>query len=71
MVVLFAVDLTPIGCCRPSSTQPGIVLGLVFSLFGPPGGWTPLVRVVLGGGVLLLLARGLSPHPRAGRPGHG
>jgi leader peptidase (prepilin peptidase)/N-methyltransferase len=54
MIVLFMIDLhhriLPNGI-----TLPGIAVGFVCSVFLPPGWWSSLVGLALGGGVLLAI----------------
>jgi len=54
LIVLFVVDLRHHRLPN-AVTLPGILAGLLFSLFGPPG-WTASLRgIVLGGGLLWLI----------------
>ena len=55
MVVLFVIDLEH-RILPDVITLPGIVLGLIFSLFLPPGWLDSLIGLVVGGGSLWLLA---------------
>jgi leader peptidase (prepilin peptidase)/N-methyltransferase len=54
LIVLFAIDLEH-HLLPNVITLPGIVLGLVFSLFLPPGLIDALVGVLVGGGALWLI----------------
>jgi leader peptidase (prepilin peptidase)/N-methyltransferase len=54
MVVLFVIDLDH-RILPDVITLPGIILGLLFSLFLPPGWLDSLIGLALGGGVLWLL----------------
>jgi leader peptidase (prepilin peptidase)/N-methyltransferase len=55
LIVLFAIDLEH-QLLPNAITLPGIVVGFVFSLFGPPG-WLPsLIGIVVGGGILFAIA---------------
>ena len=51
MIVLFVIDLQH-QILPNAITVPGIVIGFVFSLFLPPGWFSSLLGIVLGGGVL-------------------
>jgi leader peptidase (prepilin peptidase)/N-methyltransferase len=55
MIVLFVIDLRH-RILPNVITVPGIVLGLLFSLVFPPGIVSSAAGVVIGGGVLLLIA---------------
>jgi leader peptidase (prepilin peptidase)/N-methyltransferase len=55
MIVLFVVDLRH-RILPNVITLPGIVAGFLFSLFLPPGWFESLIGIVVGGGVLLLMA---------------
>ncbi len=55
MIVLFAIDLHH-RILPNVITLPGIVAGVVFSLFLPPGWLSSLIGVVAGGGVLFAIA---------------
>jgi len=57
LVVLFGIDLEH-QILPNSITLPGIVVGFVFALVGPPGWLASLVGIVLGGGVLYGIAWG-------------
>ena len=57
LVVLFGIDLEH-QILPNSITLPGIVVGLLFSLAGPPGWRASLLGVLLGGGVLYAIAWG-------------
>ena len=57
LVVLFAIDLEH-HLLPNVITLPGIVVGLVFALVGPPGWQASLLGVLLGGGVLYAIAAG-------------
>lgn len=59
MVVLFAIDLEH-QILPDVITLPGIVAGLLFSLFLPPGAMSALLGAVAGGGVLFLIAEAWS-----------
>lgn len=59
MVVLFAIDLEH-QILPDVITLPGIVAGLLFSLFLPPGAVSALLGAVAGGGVLFLIAEAWS-----------
>jgi leader peptidase (prepilin peptidase) / N-methyltransferase len=59
MVVLFAIDLEH-KILPDVMTLPGIVAGLLFSLFLPPGIVSALLGAVAGGGVLFLIAEAWS-----------
>ena len=54
MVVLFAIDLEH-QILPDAITLPGIVAGLVFSLFLPPGIRSSVLGILVGGGVLFLI----------------
>lgn len=54
MIVLFVIDLEH-RILPDVITLPGIVLGLAFSLFMPPGWRDALIGIVLGGGSLWLM----------------
>lgn len=55
LVVLFGIDLEH-QILPNVITLPGIVVGLAFSLLGPPGWRAALLGVLLGGGVLYAIA---------------
>jgi leader peptidase (prepilin peptidase) / N-methyltransferase len=55
LIVLFAIDLEH-HLLPNAVTLPGIVVGLVFSLFTPPGLRDAIIGVVLGGGILFVIA---------------
>jgi leader peptidase (prepilin peptidase)/N-methyltransferase len=55
MVVLFAIDLRH-RILPNVITLPGIVLGVAFSLFMPPGWLSSLIGLAAGGGVLFAIA---------------
>jgi len=57
LVVLFGIDLEH-QILPNSITLPGIVVGVAFSLLGPPGWRASLLGVLLGGGVLYAIAWG-------------
>ena len=57
MIVLFAIDLRH-RILPNVITLPGIVAGIVFSLFLPPGLVSSLLGLLLGGGVLFVIAEG-------------
>lgn len=57
LIVLFGIDLEH-QILPNAITLPGIVLGLAFSLAGPPGWRASLLGVLLGGGVLYAIAWG-------------
>ena len=57
LIVLFGIDLEH-QILPNSITLPGIVIGLLFSLIGPPGWRASLLGVLLGGGVLYAIAWG-------------
>lgn len=57
LVVLFGIDLEH-QILPNSITLPGVVVGLIFSLAGPPGLKDALLGVLLGGGVLYAIAAG-------------
>ena len=57
LVVLFAIDLEH-HLLPNVITLPGIVVGLLFALLGPPGWQASLLGVLLGGGVLYAIAAG-------------
>ena len=54
MIVLFVIDLQH-QILPNVITVPGIVIGVILSFFLPPGWFSSLLGVVLGGGVLLLI----------------
>jgi leader peptidase (prepilin peptidase)/N-methyltransferase len=54
MIVLFAIDLRH-RILPNAITLPGIVLGLAFSLFLPPGWLSSLIGLLAGGGVLFVI----------------
>jgi leader peptidase (prepilin peptidase)/N-methyltransferase len=55
LIVLFAIDLEH-HLLPNAITLPGIVVGFVFSFFTEPGWFASLLGIVLGGGVLFLVA---------------
>ena len=55
LVVLFAIDLEH-HVLPNAITLPGILVGLSFSVIGPPGWTAALIGAVAGGGVLFLIA---------------
>ena len=55
LIVLFAIDLEH-QILPNVITLPGIIAGFVASLFLPPGWWSSLVGILLGGGVLFAIA---------------
>ena len=55
LLVLFAIDLEH-HLLPNAITLPGIVVGFVFSLFGPPGWLSSLIGIAVGGGVLWAIA---------------
>lgn len=57
LIVLFGIDLEH-QILPNSITLPGIVIGVLFSLSGPPGWRASLLGVLLGGGVLYAIAWG-------------
>jgi leader peptidase (prepilin peptidase)/N-methyltransferase len=57
LIVLFAIDLEH-QILPNVITLPGIVVGLAFSLFLPPGPWSAIVGILIGGGVLWAIATG-------------
>jgi leader peptidase (prepilin peptidase)/N-methyltransferase len=57
MIVLFAIDLEH-QILPNTITLPGIVLGLAASVLLPPGWRSALIGVLVGGGVLWLIAEG-------------
>jgi leader peptidase (prepilin peptidase) / N-methyltransferase len=57
LVVLFAIDLEH-QILPNAITLPGIVVGLAFSLLGPPGWRASLIGILVGGGVLYGVAAG-------------
>ena len=57
LIVLFGIDLEH-QILPNSITLPGIVIGVLFSLAGPPGWRASLLGVLLGGGVLYAIAWG-------------
>lgn len=57
LIVLFGIDLEH-QILPNSITLPGIVIGVLFSLIGPPGWRASLLGVLLGGGVLYAIAWG-------------
>ena len=59
LIVLFGIDLEH-QILPNAITLPGIVIGLAFSLVGPPGWRAALLGVLLGGGVLYAIAWGYS-----------
>jgi leader peptidase (prepilin peptidase)/N-methyltransferase len=56
LIVLFAIDLEH-HLLPNAITLPGIVVGFVFSFFTEPGWGASLVGILVGGGVLLLVAK--------------
>jgi leader peptidase (prepilin peptidase)/N-methyltransferase len=57
LIVLFAIDLEHHLLPNPI-TLPGIVAGFLFSFFAGPGWLSSLIGIVVGGGVLFLIAEG-------------
>ena len=57
LIVLFGIDLEH-QILPNSITLPGTVIGVLFSLIGPPGWRASLLGVLLGGGVLYAIAWG-------------
>jgi leader peptidase (prepilin peptidase)/N-methyltransferase len=57
LIVLFAIDLEH-HLLPNAITLPGIGVGFLFSLFTEPGWQSSLIGIVLGGGVLFLIAEG-------------
>lgn len=57
LIVLFAIDLE-FQILPNAITLPGVVVGLLFALVGPPGWKAALIGAVLGGGVLYAVAEG-------------
>ncbi len=57
LVVLFAIDLEH-QILPNAITLPGIVVGVLFALVGPPGWLASLLGAVIGGGVLYAIAAG-------------
>ena len=57
LIVLFGIDLEH-QILPNSITLPGTVIGVLFSLAGPPGWQASLLGVLLGGGVLYAIAWG-------------
>ena len=57
LIVLFAIDLE-FQILPNAITLPGIVIGFLFALVGPPGWLASLVGTVVGGGVLYAIAAG-------------
>jgi leader peptidase (prepilin peptidase)/N-methyltransferase len=57
LIVLFAIDLEH-HLLPNVITVPGIVVGFAFSLFTEPGWVASLLGILVGGGVLLLMAQG-------------
>ena len=55
LIVLFAIDLEH-HLLPNAITLPGIVVGFLFSLFGPPGWLASLTGILLGGGILFAIA---------------
>jgi leader peptidase (prepilin peptidase)/N-methyltransferase len=55
LIALFVIDLE-LQILPNAITLPGIVVGFLFSLFGPPGPVSSLLGIVLGGGVLYGIA---------------
>jgi leader peptidase (prepilin peptidase) / N-methyltransferase len=54
LIVLFAIDLEH-HLLPDAITLPGIVVGFVFSVFGPPGWRSSLIGIAVGGGVLWVI----------------
>ncbi len=57
LMVLFAIDLEH-HLLPNVLTLPGIVVGFVLSFFGEPGWQSSLIGIVVGGGILYLIAEG-------------
>jgi leader peptidase (prepilin peptidase) / N-methyltransferase len=57
LLVLFAIDLEH-QLLPDVITLPGIIVGFVFSFFTGPGWMDSLIGIILGGGVLYLMAKG-------------
>lgn len=57
LIVLFAIDLEH-HLLPNVITVPGIVIGLLFSVINDPGWKSSLIGIVVGGGVLYLIAEG-------------
>jgi leader peptidase (prepilin peptidase)/N-methyltransferase len=57
LIVLFAIDLE-IYQLPNIITIPGIAVGFLLSFINPPGWWSSLIGIVVGGGVLYLMAEG-------------
>lgn len=57
LIVLFGIDLEH-QILPNSITLPGIVIGLLFSLIGPPGIRDALIGTLVGGGILYAIAYG-------------
>lgn len=57
LIVLFGIDLEH-QILPNAITLPGIVIGFLFSLFGPPGWKDSLLGILLGGGILYAIAWG-------------
>jgi leader peptidase (prepilin peptidase)/N-methyltransferase len=57
LIVLFAIDLEH-QLLPNAITLPGIVVGLAFAIFLPPGLLDALIGTVLGGGILFAIAEG-------------
>ena len=55
LIVLFAIDLEH-QILPNVITLPGLVIGLLFSVFLPPGLWAALAGAAFGGGILWLIA---------------
>jgi leader peptidase (prepilin peptidase)/N-methyltransferase len=55
LIVLFAIDLE-LHLLPNVITLPGIVIGFLFSFFTPPGWTASLIGLIVGGGVLWLVA---------------
>lgn len=55
LIVLFAIDLE-LQILPNAITLPGILVGFLFSLVGPPGWRDSLIGIVVGGGVLYAIA---------------
>lgn len=55
LIVLFAIDLE-LQILPNAITLPGIVVGFLLSVFGPPGWRDSLIGIVVGGGILYAVA---------------
>jgi leader peptidase (prepilin peptidase)/N-methyltransferase len=55
LIVLFAIDLEH-HLLPNVITLPGVVVGFLFSLFGPPGWLASLIGILAGGGILFAIA---------------